>query len=171
MEYFNRRILKYLYAIIWENFQVWRLPGLLCLVLRKFHRKILKRAQTQTFVECSDNWEMPTFQCRAFPLFCSWEATYRRVTEQAKANILCAVKYLMLTLWHSKHITVRIHVIVPHITPKLCPALLHAYLLPRKYSVRLTPASTKLRYISFHLCWHAQLWTPNTWLLVIQKVY
>jgi len=35
----------------------------------------------------------------------------------------------------------------------------------------MTPNSTKLRYINFHPCWRAELWTPKILILFIQTVY
>ena len=111
------------------------------------------------------------FSEKYFITFLSITATSRTVIEQTKSDILCAVKWWMLTLKHNKHTTVHTHFIALHITTKFCPALLHTHFSPQKNKViRPTPANTKLRQVSFLFCCAAEVWTPKTWILFTQMV-
>jgi hypothetical protein len=88
----------------------------------------------------SDNWEMPPLMCHVFHSSSLCHSYIRTVTERTATDILWAVKCWMITLRHNKPTIAHKHFIAPHITTKLCPAVLHTHLLPGK-SVASTAAS------------------------------
>jgi len=49
------------------------------------------------------------------------------ITEQTKADILCAVKCCVLAVRHNKHIAVHANCAAPHATSFLCLAVLDTY--------------------------------------------
>jgi hypothetical protein len=123
------------------------------------------------FVVHSDNWEMPPLQCHVFHSSSLCHSYIRTVTERTATDILCAVKCWMITLRHNKPTTALKHFIAPHITTN-CVRLYSIHIFfQENLLLRLPPASTKLRCTSFHRCWRTELWTPNTWILIIQTDY